>query len=51
MYEWGLALTKVAVCGSNGSIPKHATAQMNHKLAQPVAFNQHHIGAPLSNPR
>ena len=34
----------MAVCGSNGSILSHVTAQMNQKLAQqaafPSAFNQ-----------
>jgi len=27
------ALLRVAVCGSNGAMLNHATAQMNHKLA------------------
>jgi len=42
--------TRVAVCGSNGSILSHATAQMNHTLAHQAAFHQHSIGAPFSNP-
>jgi len=41
---------RVAVCGSNGSILNHATAQMNHKLAHQSAFHQHSIGARLSKP-
>ena len=33
-----LGTTRVAVCGSNGSIMNHATARMNHKLAHHAAF-------------
>ena len=40
----------VAVCGSNGSIMNHATAQMNHTLAHQAAFHQHLTAAPLSSP-
>ena len=29
---------RVAVCGSNGSVLNHATAQMNHTLAHQAAF-------------
>ena len=51
MHVCTRAASRVAVCGSNGSIVNHATAQMNHKLAHQAAFHQHSIGARLSNPR
>ena len=31
-----------------GSIPIHATAQINHALPHHAAFHQHSVGAPLS---
>ena len=50
MERTTLQRTRVAVCGSDGSIMNHATAQMNHKLAYQAAFHQHAIGAPRSSP-
>ena len=51
MERTTLQRTRVAVCGFDGSIMNHATAQMNRKPAHQAAFRQQSFRARLSNPR